>query len=139
MSHRNPNRDLAAVVERGLDLLIEELLRARMGKSSRPQTAARKSRRERVSNETRRIVMERDGLRCAFVDGRRQRCGGRASLELDHEQPLGKDGGSEPANVRILCHAHNRYCAELEYGRSKIAREIAHSRDRRRAMRSTRE
>jgi hypothetical protein len=44
MSHQNPRRDLAATVERGLDLLIEALLRARMGKTSRPR-AARKSAR----------------------------------------------------------------------------------------------
>jgi hypothetical protein len=40
-------------------------------------------------------------------------------------QPRGKDGGSEPGNVRVLCRAHNRFCAELEYGRSKVDREIA--------------
>ena len=45
MSHRNPKRDLAPVVERGLDLLIAELLRTRMGKTSRPRSGARKGRK----------------------------------------------------------------------------------------------
>jgi hypothetical protein len=128
MAHRNPARDLAALVERGTELLVAELLQQRAGITSRPR-AAGKRRAAGISHETRRAVVERDGLRCSFVSEEGLRCEGRAFLEFDHRQPLGKGGDSQSGNVRVLCRAHNRLCAELEYGRAKIEREIARRRD----------
>lgn len=40
MSHRNPSGDLAAVVERALDLLLERLEKQRLGKATRPRRRA---------------------------------------------------------------------------------------------------
>jgi hypothetical protein len=212
MSHRNPTRDLAPIVESALDLLIEKLLKQRTGKRSRPaptetrtegdqpltpskngltaqatnttpdatcattsaapdatcattsaapdatcattsaapdatcattsaapdaNSATRASGPKvnqerdptrvgsrRVKADARRAVVKRDGLRCAFVDAEGRRCEGRAFLEWDHRQPLGKGGSSDAENIRLLCRAHNRWCAEIEYGREKIAAEI---------------
>jgi hypothetical protein len=36
MAHQNPGRDLAPLVEKGLDLLIAELMKKRFGQTSRP-------------------------------------------------------------------------------------------------------
>jgi hypothetical protein len=75
-----------------------------------------------ISRAVRRIVAERDGLRCSWVGEDGARCEARAWLELDHRCPLGKGGASEAANMRHLCRAHNRLAAELEYGRTLLDR-----------------
>jgi hypothetical protein len=81
-----------------------------------------KVRRSYVPRAARRAVLERDGLGCSWVDARGVRCGSRAWLELDHRQPSGKGGSSEPDNVRMLCRAHNQLAAEHAYGREHIER-----------------
>jgi hypothetical protein len=67
-------------------------------------------------------VLERDGLACNWVDAQGVRCGTRAWLEVDHRQPRGKGGSSEPDNLRLLCRAHNQFAAERAYGRAHIER-----------------
>jgi len=69
-------------------------------------------------------VLERDGLGCSWTDARGVRCGSQAWLELDHHQPAGKRGSSEPDNLRMLCRAHNGLAAEQAYGREHIERAI---------------
>ena len=84
-----------------------------------------------VSRAARRSVLERDGLRCSWVDARGSRCDARAWLEHDHCQPRGQGGGAEPDNLRLLCRAHNHFAAEREYGRAHIERAVAERRGRR--------
>ena len=76
--------------------LSDVALRASQGVTSR-----------HVRRAARRSVLERDGLRCGWVDAGGTRCDSRAWLEHDHRQPLGKGGDSEPENLRLLCRAHN--------------------------------
>jgi len=123
LRHRNPSGDLAVVVERALDLLLEQVMKERFGATNNPRQRGSKS--ERVNNATRRAVLAHDGLQCSWVDEEGHRCPATGWLELDHHQPRGKGGGSEPENVRMLCKPHNRLAAEREYGRMKIARAIA--------------
>ena len=55
-------------------------------------------------------VWQRDGGRCRYVDphiGRR--CTSRHLLQIDHVLPYGLGGGSDPGNLRLLCHAHHRH------------------------------
>jgi hypothetical protein len=130
MAHQNPGRDLAAVVDKGLDLLIAELMKKRFGQSSRPRPA-RASKSERVTSETQRKVLERDGLECTFVDDNGNRCQARALLEYDHRHPRGKGGASDVSNIRLLCKAHNHLEAERHFGRAHIERAIAQSRSQR--------
>ncbi|HEV8244471.1 MAG TPA: hypothetical protein VGP93_01755, partial [Polyangiaceae bacterium] len=116
MAHRNPSRDFAPIVDKALDLLIAELKKQRFGQTTRPQRA-RKSQQGHVTNSTKRTVLERDGLQCAYVDGHGKRCTTRAFLERDHRVPRGKRGGSQPENIRHLCRGHNQFAAEVEFGR----------------------
>jgi hypothetical protein len=67
-----------------------------------------------IPRAARRAVLERDGLCCSWVDAHGTRCEERAGLEYDHRHPRGKGSGSDPANLRLLCRAHNRRAAELE-------------------------
>jgi hypothetical protein len=174
MRHAHPSGDFGLIIDRALDLLIEDLMKRRFGadarrkarSTARPSSAAKRSNKERpsdavnppdtapvsvrasddlvdtssnglqartatsryVSRAARRSVLERDGLRCSWVDAAGARCDARAWLEHDHRQPWAKGGGAEPDNLRLLCRAHNRLAAEREYGRAHIERAVAERR-----------
>jgi hypothetical protein len=140
MAHALPERELAAVIDRALDLLIAERMKQRFGTTSRPKRVdlrgsrqpapdptvdtEQRSARPRVTNETRRLIVERDGLGCSYVDAHGKRCGAMAQLEFDHIIPVAKGGRPTAENLRIKCRAHNRFAAELEFGREHVARAI---------------
>ena len=57
-----------------------------------------------------RAVWERDQGRCSYVDpATGRRCTSRHLLQIDHIRPWARGGGSEPHNLRLLCHAHHRH------------------------------
>jgi hypothetical protein len=88
----------------------------------------------RVDRATRRAVLERDGLRCAWRSADGVRCEARAWLEHDHIRPRAKGGSSTATNGRLLCRAHNRLAAEQEFGRQHVEQAIAKQRTRRRPI-----
>jgi hypothetical protein len=210
LSHAEPRREFAKVIERGLDLLIEKTERDRFGKTSKAQrrkpsaqepaavqpTAtpteesglnmsrpkpidavpvdgvpgeasvkagpARESDARSVAAElanappaderidtvvepdalpalgrgeqsrtrvwiaraTRREVAARDGETCSFVGSDGHRCGGRAFLQLHHQQAWARGGGDEAQNLQWFCAAHNRLAAEQDFGRALVAEAI---------------
>jgi hypothetical protein len=126
MRHRNPGGDLAPVVERAIELLLEQLMKERFGATQSPRHRAVAS--DRISNATRRTVLARDGLQCTWVDDHGRRCAARAWLELDHREPRSRGGDARAGNVRLLCRNHNRLAAEQVYGRDFIERAIARER-----------
>jgi hypothetical protein len=65
----------------------------------------------------RRAVSERDGDRCCFVDAEGRRCTARHRLEFHHRFPFGYGGGHSVDNIRLVCRAHNRYLAAIDYGK----------------------
>src|SRR5205085_947145 len=79
-------RQLAEIVERGLDLLIEKVEKERFAVGRQPKKAVEDciGTSRHVPDPIRRAVYERDGGRCAFVDGQGRRCPATESLELDH-------------------------------------------------------
>jgi hypothetical protein len=123
MRHRSPSGDIAPIVERALDLLLERLMKERFGAVQKPRPP-RTVTSQRVTNATRRAVLERDGLQCSWVDAQGRRCASRAWLELDHRHPRASGGGPERENIRVLCRAHNRLAAERAYGRDVIEAAI---------------
>ena len=57
-----------------------------------------------------RKVWQRDRGRCRYADPHtRRRCTSRHLLQIDHVLPYTLGGGSDPANLRLLCHAHHRH------------------------------
>ena len=57
-----------------------------------------------------REVWQRDRGRCRYVDPHtRRRCTSRHLLQIDHVRPYALGGGSDPGNLRLLCHAHHRH------------------------------
>ena len=82
MSHANPSGDFAPIFERALDLLIADLEKKRFGKTGKPSRRARLAKPERITNQTRREVAERDDTSCTFVDDKGRRCGARVSRHV---------------------------------------------------------
>ncbi len=128
MRHANAQGDLAIVVERALDLLLEKLEKQRLGKTSRPRRAPQSCDPASVPRATRRAVFERDGERCTFTAAEGQRCSATTWLELDHVVPRARGGTSELGNLRVRCRAHNLLYAEQTFGKEHVERKIREGR-----------
>ena len=75
-----------------------------------------------VSVFTKRVVWERDGGACAYVDPvTHRRCGSRLRIEFDHHPiPFALGGESTPANLRLTCRRHNSYQSEKIFGKYRV-------------------
>jgi hypothetical protein len=142
MSSQAPGSDLAAVIEEAVSEKLERLEARRFARTRAPrQAAAEKKALRQIPAETktvgspegapnsrhipaavRRTVHERDGGRCCFVDALGRRCPEQNRVEFHHRHPFGLGGDHSPANVGLMCPAHNAYLAECDYGRVAIAR-----------------
>jgi hypothetical protein len=122
MRHRNPNGDLAVVVDAAVDALLEKLERERLGKATRARRTARSTKPGRVSTAVRREVFARDGERCTFRGEDGERCPARGFLEVDHIEPRALGGADEANNLRVRCRAHNLLYAEQVFGQEHMAR-----------------
>ncbi|WP_394831254.1 HNH endonuclease [Pendulispora rubella] len=120
-------RRLSVLVERAVDLLLAELEKRRLGKTTRPAMKAphATTRAGYVTRSTRREVFERDGEQCTFVDESGRRCECRTFLELDHIEPRARGGSDDPTNLRIRCKWHNALAAEQDFGREHIEKKKA--------------
>ncbi len=123
MSHSNPKRDLATVIERGLDLVLAELEKKKLGKTDKPRRS-RGTKHGDFSREARREIYQRDGEQCTYVSPSGERCQARAFVQLDHEDPRALGGAGTTCNGRLLCHAHNSFEAEKVFGRHYIESRI---------------
>jgi hypothetical protein len=133
VSHSIPNGDVAAALERALDLALEQVQKQRFAKTDRPRNPrkareiklrSRGSHREHIPNAVQRQVATRDGLRCTFVSDGGCRCSARAFLQIHHEQPWARGGASGAENLRLLCAVHNRLVAERDFGATHIAERL---------------
>ena len=119
LRHAQPDGDLARVIERGLDLLIEQQLKRRFGATDRPRKTKEPlptCRTRHVPNAVRRAVLERDSLQCTFVSEDGKRCAERVWLQLDHQDAYARAGGHDEGNIRMMCRAHNQLLAERTFG-----------------------
>ena len=117
MRHTIPNGDPAAIFDRALTMLLEDLQRKRFALTSRPRTSGSVGARARhVPAAVRRTVWRRDGGRCAFV-GSDSRCGARDFLEFHHVVPFAVGGAATVENIELRCRAHNAYEATLFFDR----------------------
>lgn len=69
-----------------------------------------------IPNAVKRAVVERDGMRCSFVDEEGCRCTATSQLEFHHHDPFAKGGAHSVSNVSLLCRAHNGHAACRDYG-----------------------
>lgn len=137
MSHSTRPHDLAKILDRALDVLIEQLERRKLAAAKKPRGSRTASRHVRsVPADVKRAVRARDGDRCAYVANDGRRCDSRARLEFDHVVPVARGGTSTIANVRQLCRTHNRLAAERKFGRAYVERRVRAAIAERRGSRS---
>ena len=82
-------------------------------------------RRKHIDHQTRRDLVVRDGVRCAFVGSNGLRCDARAFLQFHHRQAWARGGGDTADNLELLCRSHNCLLAERDFGRAHIEAAIA--------------
>ena len=139
-SHSNPSGDLAVVIERAVDVALEQVEKRRFAKSNRPRVQShtpsqtqsngpkREStepaknakeparRRAHTPNAVLREIAERDGMQCSYRGANGCRCTAQAFLQVHHERPWAKSGPETVDNLRLLCAAHNQLLAERDFG-----------------------
>ena len=145
LSHQVPAGDLAGLLDHLLDVAIPRLEqrkfaateRTRSGERTqkigrtRPRRATRATRH--VPADVRRAVWERDGGQCTFVSGVGRRCAARTRIEFDHIEEVARGGEATVAGMRLRCHAHNQYAAELTFGADFMRHKRTVARERRAA------
>ncbi len=121
LRHLIPTGDPAAIVERALAVLVEQLERAKCAATPAPRRSTQSSatRSRHIPAAVRREVWRRDEGRCAFV-GARGRCAERGFLEFHHVTPFAAGGPSDATNIQLRCRAHNRFEAELFFGADAV-------------------
>jgi hypothetical protein len=83
-----------------------------------------------VPARVRREVVDRDGLRCAYVDpATGRRCSERSLLELHHHEPFAFGGDHSAAQISVYCRVHNQWAARRDFGAEHIDAAIARARD----------
>lgn len=123
LRHSIPDGDPAAILERALTLLVEDLERRKVASAKHPRSAAAPAPGSRhVPAAVKRQVWARDEGRCAFV-GHAGRCTERGFLEFHHVVPFADGGASDATNLQLRCRAHNALEAEDWFG-PLIVREL---------------
>jgi len=88
-----PDGDLAALVEKAVSEKLARLEARRFGLTRAPRKALVETSTRPVSRHVpaavRRAVVERDGMRCHYVDTQGRQCPERYRLEFHHRHPFG--------------------------------------------------
>jgi hypothetical protein len=84
LRHQVPSGDLAELLDRALDALLDTIEARKLGKTKRPRAGKASRVQEYVSRAARREAVARDGMRCSFVSADGRRCEEIGFVELDH-------------------------------------------------------
>jgi hypothetical protein len=120
LRHQVPSGDVAEVLDRALDALLDGIERRKLGKAQRPRAAKGNSSPRSVPRAVRRAVFARDGEQCSFVGEGGRRCDEKGFLELDHVNPVARGGEASVEGIRVLCRHHNQYEARRVMGREAV-------------------
>ena len=126
LRHRIPDGDVAAIFERALTLLLNELHKTRHALVERPRMASLTEGTGRhIPASVKRAVWERDSGQCAFAGGV-GRCTERGFLEYHHRIPFSDGGATSLDNLELRCRAHNAFEAERWFGvrEEDLVREV---------------
>jgi len=126
MRSKVPNGDLSVLIEIAVAEKIERLEARRYGRTKAPRTTAPEVDPDPFSRYVpaafKRTVSERDDDQCCFRNAHGARCPERGWIEFHHRRPHARGGDRSPQNISLLCHTHNQYLADLDYGRSVMDR-----------------
>jgi hypothetical protein len=125
-----PDGDLGRIIEVAVTEKLARLetrrfgAAARVGDSPSPAdtrwSAPASAKTRHIPAAVRHAVSRRDQGRCGFVDAQGRRCSERHRVEFHHRRPFGLGGDHTVDNIGLLCPAHNRHIAELDYGCAAI-------------------
>ena len=125
LRHAIPTGDHAAILDRALTLLVDQLERAKFARARQPRAARTiQTHRRHIPAAVRREVWTRDGGRCAFK-GPHGRCRETGWLEFHHVVPFAEGGPTDSANLALRCRAHNAFEGEQPFGPFRLARPEA--------------
>src|SRR5205814_5633355 len=119
--HVMPDGDPAAIVDRALTVLRQQVERAKIGAADRPRATydgrveSERAAKRHVPAHVRRAVWARDQGRCAFV-GTEGRCAETGRLEFHHVVPFALGGQTTEANLQLRCRVHNAFEAGEIFG-----------------------
>lgn len=117
LRHEIPNGDPAAIFDRALSALLQDLAKRKLAATDRPRgSRGLVSNSRQVPAEVKRAVWLRDSGRCAFVAHNGRRCTEEGFLEFHHVTPHAAGGQPTADNIELRCRAHNGYEAELDFG-----------------------
>jgi hypothetical protein len=122
LRHTIPNVDAAAIFDRALTVLLEQLERQKLAATDRPRPPRPTPRSRHVPASVKRAVWARDAGQCAFV-GTHGRCTETGFLEMHHVEPFAVGGTTTIQNLELRCRVHNGYEAERYFG-SLLVREV---------------
>ncbi len=116
LRHAIPDGDVAAIFDRALTLLLEDLERRKLAAAARPRPPQSLTSESRyIPAAVKRLVWARDAGRCTFV-GTHGRCTERGFLEFHHLVPFAAGGETSADNLALRCRAHNQFEAERIFG-----------------------
>jgi hypothetical protein len=136
LRHQVPDGDLAIIVERAVDLLLDKTVKQRFAQTRAPRepraiVRSRKANSRYIPRAVIREVYERDAGQCTFVSPDGKRCCERGFLELHHHDvPYGKGGKATTDNLRLTCRVHNALFAERDFGTGYMRFKLLHARAR---------
>ena len=117
LGHAVPSGDVALVLDRALDSLIDQLEKRKIAAARLPRRQPRPAHGPRhVPAHVRREVWARDGGQCTFVGEGGHRCAARVRLEFDHIDPVARGGRATTDRIRLRCRGHNQFEADLAFG-----------------------
>jgi hypothetical protein len=120
-----PDGDLARIIDIAVSEKLQRVEARRFGRTLAPRrnpadTETSASSRH-IPAAVRRLVHDRAGGRCAYRDEHGLRCAKRHALEFHHKHPFARGGDHSPANLTLMCRAHNTLLAEQDYGEDVMA------------------
>jgi len=154
LGHQVPSGDLEAVLEMALETLVAAKMKQKFALTDKPRKTrpppttpkpgsdkpasaeplsdkpAKSVSSRHIPAAVKRAVLERDGMRCSYVDESGHRCKQISSLEFHHQKPFARGGLPTADNLTLRCRSHNFYQAELDFGPATLRRRMLERRAR---------
>jgi 5-methylcytosine-specific restriction endonuclease McrA len=122
LSHKYPKgASFLEIFKYAMNYVREREDLSRRKESNRRSNAKSDSRY--IPKSVKQKVWSRDQGKCSFVGANGRRCNSKYNLQFDHFPiPYARGGPSTVSNLRLLCAKHNKYMAEMIYGKAHVAK-----------------